>query len=142
MWHDIWVFFSGLIVGAVGGAVGKYFADKHTDQRKAEEERKARKAVFTGCEAQMPELFKEMRHDLKEYPLCRDFIIVTKAWNVKADRDNPFFQYYFETHADLKAKLIILQNHEFVQDITAEGSLATKYRMTEKFVALLIEHPQ
>jgi hypothetical protein len=53
-----------LLVGVFIGASGQYFADRFTDQRRAQEEKRKSSQRFAEVEALMPALSAEMRQDV------------------------------------------------------------------------------
>jgi hypothetical protein len=65
----------------------------------------------------MPELMAEMRQDLASSPLCRELIAISRRVTFCYPQDRRMLTYYFEDHADLLSKLMILQNHGFIRDI-------------------------
>lgn len=89
---------------------------------------KSTKNVFPSIEKLIPELLLEMKNDLSNYPLAREFIILSKNWTYNVDPNNMVLQYYFEDHACLRNKLRILENHELIYEIT--------YNNTGRFVIL------
>lgn len=72
--------------------------------------------VFIRLERVMPDLLAEMRKDLTEQPLSREFVVLKKAWSYWARGHE--LAYYFEDHPELENKLRILLNHGLIQDIT------------------------
>ena len=72
----------------------------------------------------MPDLVAEMRGDLRDNPLRREFVVLKKAWSYWA-KGNELF-YYYDDHADLDSKLQVLQSLGFVRDIT--------YNNTKRFI--------
>ena len=85
-------------------------------------------------EADMPVLFAEMRADLKEYPLYREFILKPQNAIYNAG-NNPVLSYFFEEHPDLRQKVRILENNGFVQDITYTN--VDRFTMSEELVEYL-----
>lgn len=83
-----------------------------------------RKYTLNKMEKQMPELFSEIRNDLIQYPLRREFIIMSKNWSYNGES----LVYYFEDHSELKGKLQVLQNHNLIREIT--------YNNVERFIIL------
>ncbi len=101
------------------------------DEREA-----AKMAVSSKIEQVMPELLEEMRKDLKEYPLKREFILLSKSWAYNSG-GNPYLAYYYEDHAYLDDKITILCNHRLIVDITYNN--VKRYKFTEDWVDYLIQ---
>jgi len=57
----------------------------------------------------MPELLAEMKNDLRELPLCREFVVLKKTWTFWYP-EHRVFTYYYEDHPDLDNKLRLLEN--------------------------------
>ena len=125
------------LVGAFTGAAGKYLADKYTDRRRRAESESEGRTQLRQIQQKMPELIAEMRADLSdpEHGFSREFFVVSKKWTLNTG--GKCFIYYHEDHADLQGKVHILENVGYVIDITPGN--APKYRMTEEFVALVLE---
>jgi hypothetical protein len=83
-----------------------------------------RSAVFERIERLMPSLLAEMRQDLAEHPLRREFVVLKRSWTYSG-KGNELF-YYYDDHPDLDDILHILDNEGMVQDIT--------YNNTKRFV--------
>lgn len=125
----------GVLTGIFVGAAGKYFGDKYTDQRKKLEQTNARSKAFKECEKEMLTLFDSIRIDLKNYPLAREFVVLSKHWGYNSDPHKNVFLYYFEDHEALKEKVKLLENNGFVQDIKRNNM--ERFQLTEEFVRLL-----
>lgn len=89
--------------------------------------------IFTRLEHMMPDLLTEMRKDLIEYPLSREFIVMKRGWSYSGS--DPGLVYYFEDHPELKNKLRILLNYDLIQDITFTN--VSRYAISEEFVKYL-----
>ena len=89
-----------------------------------------------GClESLMPELFSEMRVDLKKHSLSREFII-TRRSHIYAGGDNKqILAYYHEDHEELTDKMGVLVNSGAVIDITYTN--VDRYVMSEALVTHL-----
>lgn len=83
--------------------------------------------IFRELEGIMPDLLEEMREDLTEKPLSREFVILEKGWSYWARGHE--LVYYFEDHPELENKLHILRNHELIKDIT-QGNVS-RYIISE-----------
>ena len=84
----------------------------------------------------MPELFSEMRVDLKETPLYREFIIMSKT-AIYNSGGRSILAYYYEDHVDLSHKVTILANIGAVIDIAYNN--VDRYLMSEALVKYLSE---
>ncbi len=62
----------------------------------------------------MPDLLAEMRQDLQEDPLSREFIVMRKGWGYSTG-GQPLLVYYYEDHPNLDNKFRVLQNLGFIQ---------------------------
>jgi hypothetical protein len=89
--------------------------------------------VFVELERIMPELLTEMRKDLTEHPLSREFVLLEKGWSYWASGHE--LVYYFEDHPELESKLRILLNNGLIQDITHTN--VSRYVISEKFARYL-----
>jgi len=85
--------------------------------------------VFVELERIMPDLLAEMRKDLTENLLSREFVVLEKGWTYNASGYE--LVYYFEDHPQLENKLRILLNHGLIQDITHTN--VSRYVISEKF---------
>ena len=86
-------------------------------------------------ELSMPELFAEMREDLKKTPLCREFITMSKHAMYSGGDDRQVLVYYYESHEILTNKMDILVNSGAVIDITYTN--VNRYVMSETLVGYL-----
>ncbi len=77
-----------------------------------------------------------MKEDLsnKEYQFIREFFLLSKRLEFNPSKN--YFSYYLEEHKDLLDKIIVLENHGYVMDITSTST--KKYRMTEEFVEMVL----
>ncbi|MDP2318225.1 MAG: hypothetical protein Q8O42_02645 [Acidobacteriota bacterium] len=73
-------------------------------------------AALRKAEGLMPELFQEMRSDLKEQPLARELVTLKKTWSYV--NDGSTLEYYYETHANLDQKMGVLDSLGLARDIT------------------------
>ena len=95
--------------------------------------RTAQAARIARLEKQMPQLLEEMRRDLAEFPLRREFVLLSKRWSYWPGGNE--FAYFFEQHEDLEDKVQILKNLGLVIDITLNDVL--RFNFTEEFVDYL-----
>ena len=84
---------------------------------------KPSESIFTDIENLMPELLAEMKKDLREYPVAREFIIRSQDAVDNEDENNFILQYFFEDHDWLRSKLRILENHALIYEITYNNTL-------------------
>lgn len=82
----------------------------------------------------MPDLLAEMRADLAEHPLRREFILLQKDW-IYNSRDVTL-TYYFEDHPELANKIRILENHSLVRDIKHND--VSRYVISERLAGYLL----
>ncbi|MFX0195737.1 MAG: hypothetical protein ACFFCW_06405 [Candidatus Hodarchaeota archaeon] len=71
---------------------------------------------FDKLETLMPDLLAEMRKDLAEHPLKREFVLLEKAWRYWPSGNE--LVYYYDDHPDLRNKIRILENYGLVEDIS------------------------
>ena len=84
----------------------------------------------------MPKLFAEMRTDLEQSPLKREFIIMSKNHRYHSG-GKQILVYYREDHEDLSDKMVVLANSGAVTDITYNN--VDRYLMSEALVKYLSE---
>jgi hypothetical protein len=84
---------------------------------------KPSESIFTDIENLMPELLEQMKKDLREYPVAREFILMRKGADDRGDENNFILQYFFEDHDWLRSKLRILENHALIYEITYNNTL-------------------
>ena len=89
--------------------------------------------LFEKIEKFMPELIVEMKKDLSEQPLKREFVLLGKKWAYWASGNELF--YFFEDHPDLKSKIRILENYGLVYETTFNN--VDRYNITEEFADYL-----
>jgi hypothetical protein len=88
---------------------------------------------FTRLEGLMPALLSEMREDLAQHPLRREFVLLKRAWVYWASGTE--FLYYFDDHQELESKVRILENEGLVHDITSKN--VSRYRVSERLARYL-----
>lgn len=117
-----------LIIGIVIGEPVKHFITKYITHKDivADEKR-----LMNKINQLMPSLILEMKSDLNNNPLNREFIIMSKN-NIY---NGESVVYYFEEHPDLKRKMEVLVNHGLIANITYNN--VDRYKMTEQFAELL-----
>ena len=127
------------LAGAFTGAAGKYLADKFTDQRRRQERQSEAQKIFDSVKKQVPELIKEMKEDLKK-PDCsvmREFYILPNDRVMFNSGGKMCLFYYEDKHNHLLQKIKILENHDYVYDVTETNT--PKYRITEEFAKFLVK---
>lgn len=87
----------------------------------------------TELESVMPDMFNEMRNDLAAHPLSREFVILKKTWGYWAKGYE--LVYYLEDHPELENKLLILQNHGLIREITYNN--VSRYVISEELARYL-----
>lgn len=97
------------------------------------------KDPYQKIEKLMPDLISEMKKDLSEQPLKREFVLLEKNWVywVYWASGNELF-YFFEDHPDLKSKIRILENYGLVYEITFNN--VDRYNITEEFADYLTQN--
>ena len=91
-------------------------------------------AFFRRIEGLMPDLFAEMRADVKSFPMKREFILMPKLAIYTAGRKKPL-SYHYEDHEDLADKVGLLVSEGVVTDITFNN--VDRYVMSEALVEYL-----
>ena len=126
-------FVLGVAISALGGFVAWWLVNRHSKQEARAETHQTFDKV---CNA-MPELIVEMNADV-DHPdaaTVREFLVFPARRVGPGLGTAKKFRYYEDEHDDLRGKMNILLNHNFIVD-TTEASIP-KYRMTEEFVELL-----
>ena len=127
----------GFVTGAFTGAAGNYLADKYTDSRRERRASKDLARKWEAIEAQFPALVAEMREDFSG-PEGKG----TRAFFVKSSRttigftSEPCFEYHTDKHADVRAAVLVLEQHGYVTDISSGNT--PMYRVHESLVDQLV----
>lgn len=87
--------------------------------------------LYLRLEQLMPELLEEIRRDLAEHPLFREFVPLKRIWTYWASGNE--LMYYYEDHPELDNKLRILKNYSLIRDISTDPD-NKRYVFTEGFV--------
>ena len=92
---------------------------------------------FRKIASQMPELIDEMRVDLTDSDTCilREFFILKSTWSFSFR--GQYLCYHLDKHDKLDAKILLLENNGYVEDVTEFGKNTKHYRFTEEFVDLV-----
>jgi len=109
----------------------EHAAAKALERKKAVLE--GREDLFARLERLMPELLAEMRKDLSEHPLSREFVVYRKGlsyWSKGYE-----LVYHPDEHTDLDNKLHILMNHSLIREITYNNT--PRFLMSEELVSYL-----
>ena len=94
-----------------------------------------RASPFPGLEKKAPQLIAEMRADLHQSPLVREFILLSKGMMFNYGR-TPLFTYYHEDHEYLLSLMTIMENAGAIYNAAINS--VPRYKFTEEFVAYLI----
>lgn len=113
------------------GIIGKSIKHSHSKEELI-------KTKFLKVKNLIPELIADMKKDLtsKSGKLIRELYIISKYWHLNVA--NPHFVYYIEDYENLQGEIHILENYGFVKDVTPSTKSVKKYRLTEKFVELIL----
>jgi hypothetical protein len=124
------------LVGTATGATGTYYGTKFTEKRKKKESDRAKKNKITNIELKMPELFEEMRKDLKDPKnnLMRNFYLLKRS--EKLNTNDHYLAYHYEDYKDLDDQILLLQDNALITDITEMN--VKKYRFNEELVEYLL----
>jgi len=90
---------------------------------------------FAELESIMPDMFNEMRNDLTAHQLSREFVILKKSWTYGAKGNE--LVYYLEEHPELENKLLILENHGLIREITYNN--VSRYIISEELANYLTQ---
>jgi len=94
-----------------------------------------RASPFPALERKMPELVAEMRTDLVNNKLVRQFVLLQRGWSY-IPGDTPYFQYFFDDHPQIKSMMTIMEHAGAVYSI--KYNAVDRYNFTEEFVSYLI----
>lgn len=94
-----------------------------------------RAAPFAVLENKAPKLIAEMRNDLTDSHLVRQFILLKKGVSYNGGA-TPLFEYYYEDHEYLPSVMTIMQHVGAIYD--AAFNRVPRYNFTEEFVSYLI----
>ena len=121
------------LIGTATGAAGNYFANKYTDQRRDKEAKKKEIDSIQKIIRIMPELIQEMKKDFNapEYIAVRELVLLPNKKVAFNGGGIKRFIYYEDEHTDLRGKISILENYDFLTDITPGN--APIFRISEKF---------
>jgi hypothetical protein len=105
-WAEIGSHSLAFLLGAATGAAGQYLADKYTDQRRRQEARSAVDTRWSKIQTAMPALIQEMKKDLSENSLVREFIVLpNNRVPFGVGKLQPRFRYYEDEHPNLRGQL-------------------------------------
>ena len=90
---------------------------------------------FSDLEKKAPRLVAEMRDDLQQGPLTREFILLGRGWLYNSGQ-TPCFAYYFEEHDDLLAVMTIMEHAGAIYSVKYND--VDRYNFTEEFVLFLL----
>lgn len=89
--------------------------------------------AFARLERLMPQLLIEMRQDIAQHPLRREFVLLKRNWSYWAKGNE--LCYYFDEHSDLLNQIQILENYGLVRKITYND--IQRYIISEEFAQYL-----
>jgi hypothetical protein len=92
---------------------------------------------FLEIKRRMPGLIEEIKSDLEEDSLVREFFVLKHKGLRLGMTSKKRFIYYEDDHENLRGMLDILENCGYLVDVTPGN--APIYRMTEEFVRLVLE---
>jgi hypothetical protein len=81
----------------------------------------------------MPQLLMEIRNDLAQYPLRREFVILRRTWTYWAEGHE--LVYYLDDHPELLSQLQILENYGLIREITYNN--VDRYLISEELAEYL-----
>jgi hypothetical protein len=90
---------------------------------------------FPDLEKKAPKLVAEMRDDLQQNPLTREFVLLGRGWLYNPGR-TPFFAYYFEEHEQLLAVMTIMEHAGAIYSVKYND--VDRFNFTEEFVSFLM----
>jgi len=94
-----------------------------------------RAAPFPDLERKAPKLIAEMRDDLTNHPLVREFILMEKG-AIYNGSGTMIFTYHYEDHEYLSSLMTIMEHAGAIYDVTFNN--VRRYNFTEEFVSFLI----
>jgi hypothetical protein len=97
------------------------------------EHRAPKSDAFARLERLIPQLLIEMRQDLAQHPLRREFVLLKRSWSYWAKGNE--LCYYFDDHPDLLSQIQILENYGLVREITYNN--VQRYMMSEELAQYL-----
>lgn len=121
------------LIGVVTGAARTYFAERFTDRRREKEATRRSRDDFAKRAKTMPDLFREMKADLRNTPFGRDFVVLHEGEQPSPLLDSFFYSETSENEYIAKAR--ILENDGYIADIGVGN--VQKFRMREHFVEAL-----
>jgi len=85
----------------------------------------------------MPKLIQELRADLSQHSLVREFVTLPSHSNRFNHGDTMRFEYYNNAHDDLPSKIAMLENIGYIRDVGTGNHPI--WRMSEEFVQLITQ---
>lgn len=119
-----------LVIGIFIGEPIKYFINSLILRKSIKRDNLK---LFKELNKLMPELIKEMKNDLLQYPLRREFVLLSKNCCYNGES----LAYYYEEHDDLEDKMKVLENNGLIENITYNNT--HRYRITEAFTKHLVK---
>lgn len=93
-----------------------------------------RRRSFADLETKAPKLIAEMRQDLRNNPLVREFIVMSNKQSYNGGR-RELFRYFYEDHENLPSAMTIMVHYGAIYDIAFNQ--VPRYNFTEDFVEYL-----
>jgi hypothetical protein len=90
-------------------------------------------AAVAKAERMMPALIAEMRADLRENPLRREFVVLKRAWSYWAKGNE--LVYFYDDHQELDSKVQVLVSLGLIREITYNN--VNRFLFAEDFVEYL-----
>ena len=90
---------------------------------------------FSSLEQKAPKLIAEMRDDLRQKPLVREFILMKRGWCYNGDLSETF-TYFTDDYDYLQSMMAVMQHLGAIYDRTYNS--VPRYSFTEEFVSFLI----
>lgn len=130
---DLFSLAVGFVTGAFTGAAGNYLADKYTDDRRERRAAKQRARTWREIESRFPAVISEMREDFSrpEAKVVRAFFVKSSNTSIGFTSE-PCFEYHTDKHPDIRAAVLLLEQHQYVTDITPGN--CPMYRVHESLV--------
>jgi hypothetical protein len=90
-------------------------------------------AAVAKAERMMPALIAEMRADLRENPLRREFVVLKRAWSYWAKGNE--LVYFYDDHQELDSEVQVLASLGLIREITYNN--VNRFLFAEDFVEYL-----
>ena len=123
-------FLSGAIIGATGGYYGNLFTDKRREKEFVSLELTKYQTLR---DAHFP-LFKEMKESLLDPQLknIRRFYLTSSRYMLNTN--GPAMVFYLDKHENLEGQINILEEAQYLTEVTEFGKNTKQYQISEKLV--------